>query len=162
LGGTSLEILKLTRRLNNALESRRALTTVLQYPTVASWRCVSRRESTHRVRTTIPLFPLQLTGRKVPLFCIHPGMVGVLVFVNLAKYFAGERPFVALRARGFNEGEGWFTSFDESSIPTTGQFGMAASGPVRHKWILAGRAYCFEIARGWKHVASALAFLVVH
>jgi thioesterase domain-containing protein len=60
-----------------------------------------------------PIVPLQLTGRKTPLFCVHPGTGDVLGFVNLAKYFANDRPFYALRARGFDEGDECFRTFDD-------------------------------------------------
>jgi thioesterase domain-containing protein len=60
-----------------------------------------------------PVVPLQLTGRGAPLFCVHPGTGDVLGFVNLAKYFANDRPFYALRARGFDEGDECFPTFDD-------------------------------------------------
>jgi len=60
-----------------------------------------------------PIVPLQLTGRKTPLFCVHPGTGDVLGFVDLAKYFADDRPFYALRARGFDEGDECFRTFDD-------------------------------------------------
>jgi thioesterase domain-containing protein len=60
-----------------------------------------------------PIVPLQLTGRKTPLFCIHPAVGEVLVYVNLAKYFVNDRPFYALRARGFDPGENYFNTLEE-------------------------------------------------
>ncbi|KAK9764462.1 hypothetical protein K7432_008003 [Basidiobolus ranarum] len=52
-----------------------------------------------------PVVPLQVTGSGVPIFFVHPGVGEVLIFVNLAKYFVNERPFYALRARGFDENQ---------------------------------------------------------
>ena len=60
-----------------------------------------------------PIVPLQTTGDKAPIFFVHPGVGEVLVFVNLAKYFYGERPFYAFRARGFDKGHPVFTSVAE-------------------------------------------------
>jgi thioesterase domain-containing protein len=60
-----------------------------------------------------PVVPLQPDGCKTPLFCVHPGTGDILGFVNLAKYFADDRPFYALRARGFDEGDECFTTFDD-------------------------------------------------
>lgn len=113
LGGTSLDILQ----LKHAVEQRFGVDdlpviTLLTAPTV--------RELAARIDgggagadEYQPLVPLQLTGDKTPLFCVHPGVGEVLVFVNLAKYFVNERPFYALRARGFGEKEAYFGSFDE-------------------------------------------------
>jgi thioesterase domain-containing protein len=70
-------------------------------------------ESRGGTRQYDPLVPLQVTGSKTPLFCVHPGTGEILVFVSLASYFINERPFYALRARGFNEGEEYLTSMDE-------------------------------------------------
>lgn len=60
-----------------------------------------------------PIVPLQTTGDKTPIFFVHPGVGEVLIFVNLAKYFHGERPFYAFRARGFDKGQPVFTSMAE-------------------------------------------------
>ncbi|AIO68852.1 non-ribosomal peptide synthetase [Burkholderia oklahomensis] len=114
LGGTSLDILKLKRHVEQRLHVvDLPIVTILQNPTVRA--LAARLASGERVTAGEydPVVPLQLTGAKTPLFCVHPGVGEVLVFVNLAKYFVNERPFYALRARGFNEGETYFSSFDE-------------------------------------------------
>ncbi|KVE41070.1 non-ribosomal peptide synthetase [Burkholderia sp. BDU5] len=114
LGGTSLDILKLKRHVEQRLHVvDLPIVTILQNPTVRA--LAARLASGERVAAGEydPVVPLQLTGAKTPLFCVHPGVGEVLVFVNLAKYFVNERPFYALRARGFNEGETYFSSFDE-------------------------------------------------
>lgn len=114
LGGTSLDILTLQQRLHAMFGRAQpvSLVTILQNPTV---RALASHLEPNR-RTPIeydPIVPLQTTGSKTPLFCIHPGVGEVLVFVNLANYFVNDRPFYALRARGFNEGETPFRTLDE-------------------------------------------------
>ncbi|CAJ4380583.1 non-ribosomal peptide synthetase [Burkholderia pseudomallei] len=114
LGGTSLDILKLKRHVEQRLGViDLPIVTILQNPSVRA--LAARLAPGERVTAGEydPVVPLQLTGGKTPLFCVHPGVGEVLVFVNLAKYFVNERPFYALRARGFNEGETYFSSFDE-------------------------------------------------
>lgn len=114
LGGTSLDILTLQQRLHVMLERTEpvSLVTILQNPSVRA--LASHLEPTRRrTHEYDPIVPLQTTGSKTPLFCIHPGVGEVLVFVNLANYFVNDRPFYALRARGFNEGETPFRSLDE-------------------------------------------------
>lgn len=113
LGGTSLEIL----RLKKEVESRFNLADL---PVVALLRAPTVRQLAGTLtslnegpRYYDPLVPLQQTGTKTPLFCVHPGVGEVLVFVNLAKYFLNERPFYALRARGFGANEDYFRTFDE-------------------------------------------------
>ena len=60
-----------------------------------------------------PVFKLRENGDRTPLWCFHPGVGEVLVFLGLAKFF-DDRPVYALRARGFNEGESFFGSIEET------------------------------------------------
>ncbi|MGW2424716.1 alpha/beta fold hydrolase [Streptomyces sp. NPDC001709] len=114
LGGTSLDILRLRARVAERLGvSGLEVITVLRAPTV---RALAARLDAGTASGTggyDPVVPMQTGGHKTPLFCVHPGVGEVLVFVNLAKYFTGDRPFYALRARGFDEGEKPFATFEQ-------------------------------------------------
>jgi acyl-CoA synthetase (AMP-forming)/AMP-acid ligase II/thioesterase domain-containing protein/acyl carrier protein len=107
LGGTSLDLIKLKQQLEERLAIiDMPIVRLLQKPTV---RMLAQADQSDYD----PIVPLQLTGRKTPLFCVHPALGEVLVYVNLASYFVNERPFYALRARGFGKGEQPFESFSE-------------------------------------------------
>ncbi|MYV60686.1 AMP-binding protein [Streptomyces sp. SID4931] len=117
LGGTSLDVLQLRSRITQRLGvADLPVVTILKAPTV---RSLAARLAGHARRASLletdydPIVPLQTTGTKTPLFCVHPGVGEVLVFVNLARYFLAERPFYALRARGFDEGQKPFATFEE-------------------------------------------------
>jgi thioesterase domain-containing protein len=107
-----------------------------------------------------PVVPLQLTGRKTPLFCVHPGTGDVLSFVNLAKYFANERPFYALRARGFDEGDECFRTFDDMVFSYADA--MRRRQP-RGPYAVAGYSYggpvAFEIAKVLESRGEHVAFV---
>ncbi len=114
LGGTSTDIFKLKR----ALEERFGVVdvpvaTVLQNSSVQG--LATRMSAGNRARHGLydPLVPLQTTGDKAPLFCVHAATGEILVLVGLANHFINDRPFYALRARGFNEGEKYFATWDE-------------------------------------------------
>ncbi|WP_241837929.1 non-ribosomal peptide synthetase [Streptomyces sp. CB03234] len=117
LGGTSLEVLQLRGRVTRRLKiPDLPLATVLTSPTVRG--LAARIDALRGGRPTEPepydpVVPMQESGAKTPLFCVHPGVGEVLVFVNLATYFAGDRPFYALRARGFDRDEKPFVTFDQ-------------------------------------------------
>lgn len=113
LGGTSLDILKLTHALERRFGLKAGLPLVLQNPSVRQLATHISSEGQQLVRKYDPIVPLQVTGKKTPLFCVHPGNGEILVLVNLAKYFLNDRPFYALRPRGFNEGEECFKTFEE-------------------------------------------------
>ena len=114
LGGTSLELVKLKQEIEGRFGvEQMPLVTILQNPTVQALAARMTPGARSHASDYDPVVPLQLTGEKTPLFCVHAAAGEVLVFVSLANYFVNERPFYALRARGFNEEEKYFASFDE-------------------------------------------------
>ncbi|MEU2723885.1 non-ribosomal peptide synthetase [Streptomyces smyrnaeus] len=150
LGGTSLDVLRLKSEIQAGFGLDDVpMSTLLQTPTV---RALARRLTAGRGAggdaAYDPLVPLQITGDGTPLFCVHPGLGEVLVFVNLAKYFTGERPFYALRARGFGEGETHFGSFDEMvSTYVEAIRRTQPTGPYAVAGYSYGGAVAFEIAK---------------
>ncbi|MFG2650619.1 alpha/beta fold hydrolase [Streptomyces sp. NPDC048436] len=150
LGGTSLDVLRLKLEMQAEFGIDDVpMAMLLQAPSV---RALAGRLSAGRNAEGDagydPLVPLQVTGDGTPLFCVHPGLGEVLVFVNLAKYFTGERPFYALRARGFGEGETHFGSFDEMVATYVEAIRRTQpSGPYAVAGYSYGGAVAFEIAK---------------
>lgn len=147
LGGTSLDILKLKKHVEQALGlTDLPILTILQNPTVRALALQAGRADEPRAYD--PIVTLQSSGDKTPLFCVHPGVGEILVFVNLAKYFVNERPFHALRARGFNEGEVFFTRFDEMVESYVEAIrARQPQGPYAIAGYSYGGAVAFEIAK---------------
>ncbi|QKW54761.1 non-ribosomal peptide synthetase [Streptomyces buecherae] len=163
LGGTSLDILRLRRLVATRLAvADLPVITVLTAPTVR--RLAARLDAGPPAATGPaaydPVVPLQTGGDKTPLFCVHPGVGEVLVFVNLARYFAGDRPFFALRARGFNAGERPFDSFAE--MVETYVRAIRARQP-RGPYAIAGYSYggavAFEIAKRLEALGERVGFV---
>ncbi|ATL25529.1 non-ribosomal peptide synthetase [Streptomyces formicae] len=150
LGGTSLDVLRLKLEIQNEFGIDDVpMSTLLQAPSV---RALAGRLTGGRGAggdaAYDPLVPLQVTGEGTPLFCVHPGLGEVLVFINLAKYFTGERPFYALRARGFGQGETHFASFDEMVATYVTAIRRAQPhGPYAVAGYSYGGAVAFEIAK---------------
>ncbi|MER7183838.1 non-ribosomal peptide synthetase [Streptomyces hyaluromycini] len=148
LGGTSLDILRLRSLVAQRLGAADLqIITVLRAPTVRA--LAAHLDGTaHGEQEYDPIVPMQASGDKTPLFCVHPGVGEVLVFVNLAKYFVGDRPFYALRARGFNPGETPFESFAEM-VDTYVKAIRARQpqGPYAVAGYSYGGAVAFEIAK---------------
>lgn len=114
IGGTSLDII----RLKHAVEERFDLadlpvTRIFAAPTVRGLAELLDAGDRSGPAAYDPVVVLQRTGAKAPLFCVHPGIGEVLLYVSLAKYFTHDRPFYALRARGFGAGERFFDSVEE-------------------------------------------------
>ncbi|MGC9441204.1 AMP-binding protein [Streptomyces sp. WG5] len=149
LGGTSLDILRLRSRVAQRLGAvGLEVITVLRAPTV---RGLARHLATTApgpAPSYDPVVPMQTSGAKTPLFCVHPGVGEVLVFVNLAQYFTGDRPFYALRARGFNEGEKPFATFDQMVDGYVAAIrARQPHGPYAVAGYSFGGAVAFEIAK---------------
>ncbi|MBA6440499.1 non-ribosomal peptide synthetase [Streptomyces sp. GMR22] len=150
LGGTSLDVLRLKLEIQAAFGIEDVpMSTLLQAPTVrALGGRLTAGQGAGGDASYDPLVPLQITGDGTPLFCVHPGLGEVLVFVNLAKYFTGERPFYALRARGFGQGETHFGSFDDMVSTYVEAIRRAQpSGPYAVAGYSYGGAVAFEIAK---------------
>src|SRR5882672_9953515 len=97
-GGTSLGVVNLKQKLERCFDLvGLPIGAILENPTVRALAAHAAPGIRRRSGDYYPVVPLQLTGRKTPLFCVHPGTGDVLGFVNLAKYFVNERPFYALR-----------------------------------------------------------------
>lgn len=154
LGGTSLEILKLKQLLEQRLHlTNLPVIKILQNPTA---RALAR---TDKVEYD-PIVALQNSGDKTPLFCVHPGIGEVLVFVNLAKYFVNDRPFLALRARGFNPGESHFATFEEMVNTYVAAIRRRQPhGPYAVSGYSYGGVVAFEIARLLEAQGERVAFV---
>jgi thioesterase domain-containing protein/acyl carrier protein len=162
LGGTSLDIVKLKLYLQKRFPRVDVpLGTILQKTTARALATHLTGKELHPAPSVYdPIVPLQLTGSKPPLFCVHAGSGEVLVFVNVASFFAGERPFYALRARGFNPGESYFASFQEM----VDEYVVAIRRRQPHgPYALAGYSYggpvAFEIAKALEAQGERVAFL---
>lgn len=105
MGGTSLHVLAIKKFMDNAFGTDMAITNVYKFNTVVAQAAWVQRVRSGEVDVYDPIVPMQLSGEGTPLFFVHPGVGDVLVFTDLAKAFAGERPFYGIRAPGFEKGE---------------------------------------------------------
>lgn len=158
LGGTSLDVLRLKLEIEQTFGvGDLPVASILQAPSV---RLLARRLTAGAEVGYDPLVRLQHTGDGVPLFCVHPGLGEVLVFVNLAKYLVNERPFYALRARGFGSDEEPFGSFDEMvDAYATAIRRVQPSGPYAIAGYSYGGAVAFEIAKALEAQGERVPFV---
>ncbi|MET7935257.1 non-ribosomal peptide synthetase [Streptomyces sp. NPDC005322] len=161
LGGTSLDILRLRRHVTRRLGvPDLPIITVLTAPSVRQLAARLADGGSSSSGAYDPIVPLQTGGEKTPLFCVHPGVGEVLVFVNLAKYFVGDRPFYALRARGFNEGEKPFGSFAEMVDRYVEAIrAQQPHGPYAIAGYSYGGAVAFEIAKALEAAGERVDFV---
>ncbi|KIK78971.1 hypothetical protein PAXRUDRAFT_162584, partial [Paxillus rubicundulus Ve08.2h10] len=161
LGGTSVDVIRLKREGESAFELPEIpIIQILKHPVISSLaKYVDSLVSKATSEEYDPIVPLQLTGRKTPVFMVHPGMAEVLIFVNLAKYFQNERPFYALRARGFELGQPFFTTTDEMvSCYTAAVKRTQPHGPYAIAGYSYGGVIAFEIAKRLEAMGDKVKF----
>ncbi|KAG2753836.1 atromentin synthetase [Suillus brevipes Sb2] len=163
LGGNSIDIIRL-KRYGEAHFNLPEISTmqIISHPFVSSLanyvNALLSKDS--QANEYDPIVPLQLTGKKTPVFFVHPGVGEVLVFVNLAKYFQNERPIYALRARGFEPGHSLFTSMDEmitcyaAAVKRT-----QATGPYAIAGYSYGGVVAFEVAKRLEAMGGEVKFV---
>ncbi|GAA1226027.1 non-ribosomal peptide synthetase [Kitasatospora nipponensis] len=163
LGGTSLDILRLKSLIGARFDVELPVLAILRAPSV---RALAGQLATAASRGAgvpepyDPIVTLQSGGERTPLFCVHPGVGEVLVFVNLAKYFVHERPFHALRARGFNPGEKPFESFEEMARCYAQAIrAVQPHGPYALAGYSFGAAVAFEVAKLLEEQGERVDFL---
>ncbi|KAG1842374.1 atromentin synthetase [Suillus subalutaceus] len=163
LGGTSIDVIRLKRE-GEAHFGLPEIPTIqiLKHPVISSLASyvnalLSKDSQTEEYD---PIVPLQLTGNKTPIFFVHPGVGEVLIFVNLAKYFQNERPFYALRARGFEPGHPFFTSMDEMvSCYAAAVKKTQATGPYAIAGYSYGGVVAFEVAKRLEAMGDEVKFV---
>lgn len=159
LGGTSLDILKLTQALERRCGAKLAVPTIIQNPSAQQLAARISAAQSGSVKYD-PIVVLQSTGKKTPLFCVHPGNSEILVLINVAKYFLGDRPFYAFRPRGFTQGEACFETLDEIvSTYVNALLARQPQGPYAIAGYSLGALIAFEITKVLEGQGHEVAFL---
>jgi thioesterase domain-containing protein/acyl carrier protein len=160
LGGTSLDIMKLTRALERILGPKVGLPLVLQNPSVRQLAQYCSSGAPALVREYDPIVPLQVTGKKIPLFCVHPGNGEIFILTNVAKYFLNDRPFYALRPRGFNDGEQRFHTLEDMvDSYVNAILKRQPRGPYAVAGYSLGCQIAFEVTRELERRGNQIGFL---
>lgn len=112
LGITSMDFIRLKKRISERLDTDIPIITFMKSPTVGEL-AVALRDSDPCTRSAYnPVMTLRSKGANLPLWLVHPGVGEVLVFLGLSKEI-DDRPVYALRARGFEDGEPHFSNISE-------------------------------------------------
>ncbi|MEU6389498.1 non-ribosomal peptide synthetase [Streptomyces sp. NPDC046939] len=156
LGGTSLDLLRLRRAVSDRLDVPEVeISTLLTAPTV---RALAESIS-GEARAYDPVVAMRDDGDKAPFFCVHPGAGDVLALLDLSRYFAGDRPFYALRARGFNEGETPFATHAEMlAVYTAAIQARQPHGPYALAGYSSGSIVAYAIAQELQARGEQVAF----
>jgi len=100
LGGKSLLAMSLFAQIEKTFGKTLPLTTLLQAPTVEQLAKILSQEVNSVSWSS--LVPIQPSGTKPPLFCIHGQQGNVLNFRKLSQYLGSDQPFYGLQAKGLD------------------------------------------------------------
>ncbi|KAI6156976.1 atromentin synthetase [Pisolithus tinctorius] len=162
LGSTSIDVIRLKREGEAAFGLPEIPTIqILKHPVLSSLASyVDALCSKEGFQDEYdPIVPLQLTGNRTPVFMVHAGLGEVLIFVNFAKYFQNQRPFYALRARGFEPGHPFFGSVNEMvSCYAAAVKRTQPKGPYAIAGYSYGGVVAFEIAKRLEAMGDEVKF----
>lgn len=181
LGATSIDLIRLKMRVGSRLGMEIPILTLMMNPSARMLAAAlqsfilspdstsdigsapdSGSESLQSSITYNPVVTLRSSSpgaSKTPLWLIHPGVGEVLVFLGLVQHLS-DRPVHALRARGFEPGEVYFSSIEEAvEVYYSAVIRMQPAGP----YALAGYSYgsmlAFELAKRLEREGSEVRFL---
>lgn len=158
LGFTSMDLIRLKRRIDIRLGITLPVITLMTNPTarllaaaLQTQPCFGTvpKQSDQAMVNYDPVVTLKSSGTETPLWLVHPGVGEILVFVGLAQQLGDTcRPIYALRARGFEAGQTQFSSITEAvDIYVQAIRKRQPQGP----YALAGYSYgtmlAFEVAK---------------
>jgi amino acid adenylation domain-containing protein len=98
LGGTSLQAVRLFSQIEKVFGKSLPLSALLGSPTVQKLAALLNPQNTSESCSI--LVPIQETGSKPPLFCIHGGGFNVLIYRSLAVKLGADYPVYGLQAPG--------------------------------------------------------------
>ena len=160
LGGHSIAAWRLASRVRDVFGAALPVREIFAAPTVAE--LAPRLNAAQGGGPAGLLIALQPRGTRPPFFCLPPGGGGVSPYRDLVLHLGGDRPFLALRAPGLEEGE--------EPLRDRGALAGAYAEAIRHArpegpWHLggwsSGAVLAFEVARRLRAAGGEVAALVL-
>ncbi len=111
LGGHSMLAVRLFAEIEATFGKKLPLATLFQASTIEQLASLLRQKEWSA--SWASLVPIQPSGSKPPLFCVHGAGGNVLVFRDLARHLGEDRPFYGLQSRGLNGQESPLTTVEE-------------------------------------------------
>lgn len=185
IGGHSLLGVKMIGRLRLILGSRGdkgettiSLRTLFEAPTIAQMavelggasRAPAEQQQQHEPSASSEsseasfqaLLPIQPSGTRAPLFCIHPVLGLSLCFNGLTRHLAKDQPLYGLQARGFGEGEAPAATLAEMVEDYVVQVrSVQPSGPYHLLGYSFGGLVAYTMATKLEKMGEKVAFLTV-
>ena len=160
LGGNSLVAIRLMAKIEQSFGKNLPLASLFQNQTIEQL-AVLLRQSTDSFSWS-SLVPIQISGSKLPFFCI-PGAGGNVVYLSdLVRYLASDQPFYALQAVGLDGESKPYTRIEDMA----GHYIKSIQSVQPHgPYLLGGHSFgghvVFEIAQQLQRKGEEIALLAI-
>ncbi|CRG83981.1 hypothetical protein PISL3812_01331 [Talaromyces islandicus] len=159
LGMTSMDLIRLKKRISERLDIDIPIITFMKSPTVGELAAALRESDPSERSIYNPVVTLRSSGTNQPLWLVHPGVGEILVFLGLSKEI-NDRPVYALRARGFEAGEPHFANIPEI---VAAYFDAIKKVQPQGPYAIAGYSYgtmlAFEVSKRLESTGDEIWFL---
>ncbi|MFN7981656.1 MAG: amino acid adenylation domain-containing protein [Vicinamibacterales bacterium] len=159
LGGDSLATMRLIAAANEHFGINLPVRALLEHATVAE---LAAHIDEGTSRTPSHLVPLQTSGSRTPLFCVHPAGGHALCYFPLSRELGDEQPLYGLQASGVEAGEPLASSIEQMAADYIGVMRrVQAEGPYQLLGMSSGGLIAFEMARQLRAAGHAVRLLAM-
>jgi amino acid adenylation domain-containing protein len=160
LGGHSLMAIHLFAEVEKVFGKALPLATLFEALTIDKLAQVIRDETFSPQWSS--LVPVQTSGSKPPLFCIHAAGGNVLFYAHLARHLGPEQPFYALQARGLDGKGDPLTTIEEMAACYINEIKtVQRQGPYYLGGFCSGAYVALEIANQLRQEGREVGLLAV-
>jgi amino acid adenylation domain-containing protein len=155
IGGHSLIAIQFIIRLENEFNVKLPMSSLFEFPTVEKIaKLISSDSKIQKWKTLILIKP---TGNKTPLYLVHGGGLGVLIFNNIVIYLDKEQPVYGLQALGIDGLDEPFETIEEmASFYISEILEQNPEGPYHIAGLSAGGLIAFEMAQQLKAMGKEI------
>jgi amino acid adenylation domain-containing protein len=145
LGGHSLLAIRLMHRMEQMFGKKLPIATLLHAPTIEQLANVLRQEG---YPSWSSLVPIQPTGTKPPMFCVHGAGGAVIVYRELAQHLEPDQPIYGLQAQGLDGKQTRLTRVEDMAAHYLKEIrGIQPEGPYFLGGLSFGGTVAYEMAQ---------------
>ncbi len=160
IGGHSLIAIRLILRLESEIGVKLPMSSLFEYPTIEKLAKLINSET--KIDKFKCLVPIQPVGDKTPLYLIHGGGLGVLIFSNIVKYLDKNQPVYGLQALGIDGQEEPLDTIEEmAKFYISEILSQNPKGPYAIAGLSAGGLIAYEMAQQFKKMGKVLDLVAI-